>query len=94
MKGKTIVVPNYVSQTCGCIPARYEDKSVCDRGSRWEPGQEDLWGTATQCESCDYRMDIPFEFNTQDPEQIQLHKDIRVTELQIAYYTKPREIFK
>ncbi len=94
MKGITIVVPNYVSQTCSCLPARYEDKSVCGTGSRWEQGSEDMWGTVSQCESCPYRVDIPSKYNTGNLEEIQLRKDIRVTELQLAYHNNPREVYE
>ena len=93
MKGETVIIPTYVSQTCSRIPARYEDKSVCGTGSRWNPGSEDLWGTASQCESCPYRVDIPSKYDTQNLEEIQIRKDIRVTELQIAYHEAPRAEF-
>jgi len=93
MKGETVDISNYIANTCSCQPGRYEDQAVCATGSRWDPNTMDTWGTISQCQNCPYRLNIPSVYNTNDLNQVQLRKDIRVTELELAYYSDPRVEF-
>ncbi len=95
MKGKTIVVPNYVSHACSCVPARYdtERKMVCQNGSQWDEGKESSMGECDQCVGCEYRVDISEKHNLHTESDIREMKDAYSENIRLLYKLKPRTKF-